>query len=114
MKKALVTLDLDHVASRFDLTAEVWIGQVGPDSSPKGKTLVLSSASADELCKLILTEKAEIVVTGAIEYKFYDYLEWKGVTVYDSVVGHLDAVVEALDAETLTQGDILDFEAKAL
>ena len=110
MTKALVTLDLDHVASRFDLAAEVWIGHVGPDSPPTAKTLVLSSASADELCKLILTEKVEVVITGAVEDKYYDYLQWKGVTVYDSVIGHLDAVIEALDAQDLSQGAILAFD----
>ncbi|MBU1003372.1 MAG: dinitrogenase iron-molybdenum cofactor biosynthesis protein [Proteobacteria bacterium] len=111
MRKALITLDLDHVASRFDLTGEVWIGKVGPDSPPEGKTLVLSSASADELCKLVLTEKVNVVVTGAVENKYFEYLQWKNVTVYDSVIGHLDAVVEALDAGTLEPGTILDFEA---
>lgn len=110
MKKALITLDLDHVAARFDLAGEVWIGKVGPDSPPEGKTLVLSSASADELCKLALTEKVNIVVTGAVENKYYEYLQWKNVTVLDSVIGHLDAVVEALDAERLEAGAILDFE----
>jgi len=110
MIKTLVTLDLDHVASRFDLAAEVWIGKVGPGSTRDGKTLVLSTASADELCKLILTEKVKVVVTGAVEDKYYDYLQWKGVTVYDSVVGHLDSVIEALDAENLSQGAILDHD----
>ena len=110
MKKTLVTLDLDHVASRFDLTAEAWLGRVGPDSPPRGKTLVLSSASADELCKLVLTEKVDLVVCGAIEDKYFDYLQWKGVAVFDSVIGHLDAVMEALDAGTLESGAILNFE----
>ena len=110
MKKTLVTLDLDHVASRFDLTAEAWLGRVGPDSAPQGKTLVLSSASADELCKLVLTEKVDLVVCGAIEDKYFDYLQWKGVAVFDSVIGHLDAVMEALDARTLESGAILNFE----
>lgn len=110
MRKALVTLDLDHVASRFDLAAEVWVGQVGPDSSPEGKTLVLSSASADALCKLILTEKVDVVVTGAVEEKYHEYLQWKDVAVCDSVIGHLDAVIEALDAETLAPGAILAFD----
>ena len=110
MKKTLVTLDLDHVSPRFDLTAEVWLGRTGGDSPPHGKTLVLSQASADELCKLVLTEKVDLVVCGAIEDKYFDYLQWKGVQVFDSVVGHLDAVVRALDEECLESGAVLDFE----
>lgn len=110
MRKTLVTLDLDHVSPRFDLTAEVWLGRTGPHSPPTGKTLVLSSASADELCKLVLTENVELVVCGAIEDKYHDYLQWKGVEVYDSVVGHLDAVIHALDENSLESGAVLNFE----
>ncbi|WP_028586773.1 NifB/NifX family molybdenum-iron cluster-binding protein [Desulfocurvus vexinensis] len=106
--KALITLDLDTVAPRFDLTADVWIGRIDPDGTVRNaKTLVLSSASADELCKLVLTEKIEVVVCGAIEDKYYEYLQWKDVTVLDSVVGALDAVVQALARGALEQGAAL-------
>lgn len=106
--KALITLDLDTVAPRFDLAADVWIGRIDPDGTVRNaKTLVLSSASADELCKLVLTEKIEVVVCGAIEDKYYEYLQWKDVTVLDSVVGALDAVVQALARGALEQGAVL-------
>jgi len=106
--KALITLDLDTVAPRFDLAADVWIGRIDPDGTARNaKTLVLASASADELCKLVLTEKIEVVVCGAIEDKYYEYLQWKDVTVLDSVVGALDAVIQALARGALEQGAVL-------
>ncbi|WP_461210577.1 dinitrogenase iron-molybdenum cofactor biosynthesis protein [Desulfocurvus sp. DL9XJH121] len=108
MTKILITLDLDHVAARFDLTAEAWLGRLESGAEADGKTLVLSSASADELCKLVLTEKVSLVVCGAIEGKYYDYLQWKGVEVYDSVIGGLDSVLAALDSRTLEPGAVLD------
>jgi len=103
--KTLVTLDLDHVAPRFDLAAEVWIGQVDDAEQTRNtKTLVLSCASADELCKLVLTEKVTVVVCGAIENKYFEYLQWKGVTVIDSVVGPLTAIIKALGQGDLAPG----------
>jgi predicted Fe-Mo cluster-binding NifX family protein len=106
--KALITLDLDTVAPRFDLTADVWIGRIEPDGSVReAKTLVLSSASADELCKLALTEKIDVVVCGAVEDKYYEYLQWKDVRVLDSVVGNLDAVIRALARGALEPGAVL-------
>lgn len=113
MTKTLVTLDLDHVSSRFDLTAEAWLGRIEDDAQAEGKTLVLSSASADELCKLVLTEKVGRVVCGAIEDKYFDYLQWKGVEVFDSVVGNLDAVLEALSSGALESGAVLAHEDEA-
>jgi predicted Fe-Mo cluster-binding NifX family protein len=106
--KALITLDLDTVAPRFDLTADVWIGRIEPDGTVReAKTLVLSSASADELCKLVLTEKIDVVVCGAVEDKYFEYLQWKDVAVVDSVVGHMDAVIRALAQGALEQGAVL-------
>lgn len=101
--KVLVTLDLDDVAPRFDYAAEAWLGHIGTS----GATLVLSSASADAICKLALTEKVDAIVCGAIEDKYYDYLQWKGIDVLDSVVGSLDEVLQALQDGTLRQGSIL-------
>lgn len=106
--KTLITLDLDNVAPRFDLAAEAWLGEVHDGGETRdGKTLVLSAASADELCKLILTEKVDTVVCGAIEDKYFEYLQWKGIEVVDSVIGSLDAVIDALSRDDLAQGAIL-------
>ncbi len=107
--KALVTLDLDHVAPRFDLAAEVWVGHVEDGGRTRGgKTLVLSAASADELCRLVLTEKVERVVCGAVEDKYFEYLQWKGVTVVDSVVGPLTEVIAALGRGDLAPGAVFE------
>lgn len=107
-RKVLVTLELDDVAPRFDFAAEAWLGTIGkgPDAVT-GTTLVLSSASADAICKLALTEKVDTIVCGAIEDKYYDYLQWKGIEVLDSVAGPLQAVQKALVTQRLKAGSIL-------
>ncbi len=93
---------------RFDLAAEVWIGLQGPDGTfVEERTIVLPQASAENLCHLILSEGAQVLVCGGIEQEYYDYLVWKKVTVYDGVIATVGLVKEALAKGTLTSGAIL-------
>lgn len=110
--KALITIWLDDVAPRFDLASEVLIATL--DSSgkvEKRKTLVLPSVSAEDLCKLILSENVELVICGGIENEYYQYLGWKKVQVIDSVIGPFERALELAATDSLKPGAIL-FERK--
>lgn len=106
--KVLITLKDHCVAPRFDLTAEVLIATVDPDRTIRSKrTFVLSHASAEDLCHLILTEQVGALICGGIEEEYYQYLTWKKVRVLDSVMGPWEqALVRWVDG-TLQEGTIL-------
>ncbi|MCG8530700.1 MAG: NifB/NifX family molybdenum-iron cluster-binding protein [Desulfovibrionales bacterium] len=104
MKKVLVTLYGEEVCPRFDHTAEVWIGTYFKDELVEERTVVLSAQSAEEVCHTIVAENIAVVVCGAIEKEFFDYLTWKRVTVYDFVAGTLDDVRGAIEDKTMRGG----------
>ncbi len=94
-QKILVPLLKNDVAPRFDLATEVWIGAGDPgENSMEERTVVLPQASADALCHLILTEAVAVVICGGIEQEYYDYLRWKRVEVFDSVIGPREQAVK--------------------
>jgi hypothetical protein len=108
LKKLLITLCGEDIAPRFDLATEVMIATIAPDGSLQdGKTLVLAQPSAEKLCHMVITEDVNIVVCGGIEEEFYQYLTWKRITVFDSIIGAVDRVLEHLCKEELRPGDIL-------
>lgn len=108
MRRVVVPVRDTEVAPRFDLAAEVWIGLQGPKGAfVEERTVLLPQASADSLCHLILSEGAQVLVCGGIEQKYYDYLIWKKVLVYDGVIATLASVKRALEEGTLTSGAIL-------
>ncbi|WP_353115621.1 dinitrogenase iron-molybdenum cofactor biosynthesis protein [Nitratidesulfovibrio sp.] len=104
----LVALHRDAVAPRFDRATEAWLGRIDSEGGlARSRTMVLAKASAEELCRIILTENVAIVVCCGIEQEFYDYLTWKRITVLDGVVGGRDAVIGALLAGTLKADAVL-------
>ena len=111
--KVLITIWLDDVAPRFDLTSEVLIATPGSNGAvEKRKILVLPSVSAEDLCQLILSENVEVVICGGIEDEYYQYLGWKKVQVIDSVIGPFERALELAATNSLEAGAIL-FERTA-
>jgi predicted Fe-Mo cluster-binding NifX family protein len=106
--KILIPLLGDDVAPRFDLAHEAFIATIMPDGEIVAeRTIILSEASAEALCHLILTEKVETVVCCAIEEEYYQYLTWKQVKVVDSVIGSYVKILEKVKKGTISSGDIL-------
>jgi len=106
--KVLITIWLDDVAPRFDLTSEVLIATPGSNGAvEKRKILVLPSVSAEDLCQLILSENVEVVICGGIENEYYQYLGWKKVQVIDSVIGPFERALELAATDSLEAGAIL-------
>ena len=107
-QKILITLYIDQVSPRFDLTTEVSIVSIADDGRVTDKkTMVLPRASAEQLCHLVLLEKIGTVVCGGIEDEYYQYLKWKNVKVLDSVIGSYKDVIKRLESGTLQSGDII-------
>jgi predicted Fe-Mo cluster-binding NifX family protein len=107
-KKVLICLYGNDVAPRFDLTTEVFIASVGPENRIEDEnTVVLPRASAEELCHMILTADIQTVICGGIEEEYYQYLIWKRINIFDSVIGSCDRVIEDFTKGTLQSGAIL-------
>jgi len=101
MKKILIPLTGDDVAPRFDLAPEALIALVDEEGRiAEDRTIILDEASAETLCKLVLTEKIDIVVCCGIEDEYYKYLVWKKVQVFDSVMGtYQEAIKRVVDGD---------------
>jgi len=107
-QKILIPLYGNDVAPRFDLTTEVVIAVSDESAENRDeKTVVLSQASAEKLCHLILTENVDLVICNGIEEEYYQYLTWKRVQVFDSVIGPYESVLERFYSGSLQAGDIL-------
>jgi predicted Fe-Mo cluster-binding NifX family protein len=86
--KVLITIEGDHIAPRFDLTTEVLIATMSARGHREAeRTVVLPHASPEDLCHLILSKGIETLICNGIEDEYYQYLKWKKVEVYDSVIG---------------------------
>lgn len=106
-KKILIPLCEDEVAPRFDLATEAMITAGDHRLSPgEEKIVVLPQSSSEKLCHLILTEAVDVVICSGIEEEYYQYLTWKRVKVYDSVVGPWKKVLERFYQGGLRAGDI--------
>jgi len=107
-KKILIPLHGNDVAPRFDLATEVLI-TVRDKNIAHGeeKIVVLSQASAEKLCHLILTEEIDVIICSGIEEEYYQYLTWKKVQVIDSVIGSWESVLKRFYEGMLRAGDIL-------
>ncbi len=106
-KKILIPLFNDYVAPRFDLATEVIINDVGEGEYDKEKIVMLSNASAEQLCHMILMERIQVLICGGIEEEYYQYLKWKKIEVLDSVVGTWKSVLAEYSQNTLQIGDII-------
>ena len=107
-EKLLITIWRDQVAPRFDLTGEVLVTTV--DSTGEvlyTKTVVLPTASPEDLCHMILTEGITTVICGGIEEEYFQYLTWKKVKVIDSVIAPYEQALEFARAGRLESRAIL-------
>ncbi len=109
MEKILIPLLDADIAPRFDLATDVLIVTVvrhGQDVvAREDKLVVLDSASPEAVCRLVITEGIKTVICAGIEGEYYDFLQWKGVRMYDDVVGTAEAAVVAHLAGELHSGD---------
>jgi predicted Fe-Mo cluster-binding NifX family protein len=105
--KILIPLFENDVAPRFDLATEVLIviSEDNPASAKK-KIIVLPRASADQLCHIIITEGVQVVICSGIEDDYYQYLTWKRITVFDSVIGSSESALQSYFEGTLEPGKI--------
>ena len=106
-KKVLIPLYGHEVAPRFDMTSEAMIVSLAADGSWKEKLVVLPQVSAEKLCHMILTQDVDTVICGGIEEEYYQYLTWKRITVYDSVIGPWKGVIDRFLADGLQPGAIV-------
>jgi hypothetical protein len=105
--RVLIVLYEDDVAPRFDLAMGVLIAEVSSDGAILDqRTLVLPQASAEDLCRLILTEQISTLICGGIEQEYYDYLVWKHVAVIDSVIGPYEWALRKWLDHDLVPGEI--------
>ena len=94
MEKVLITIYEEDVAPRFDLSSEVFIASLNDKREIiERKTIVLTSASPEELCHMILSQGITHLICGGIEDEFYQYLNWKKVEIIDSVIGPYEKVL---------------------
>ncbi len=107
-EKLLIPLYGDEVAPRFDLAGEVLIVALDDDRTIReDRIIVVSQASAEGLCHLILKEEIGAVICGGIEEEYYQYLKWKRVALVDAVIGPWKAALAAWVDGTLAPGSIL-------
>lgn len=107
-RKLLIPLYGDEVAPRFDLAGEVLIVTLNDRNEvAEDRIIVVSQASAEGLCHLILKEEIGTVICGGIEEEYYQYLKWKRVELLDAVIGPWKAALAAWIGGTLSPGSIL-------
>jgi len=107
-KNILIPLFGNDVAPRFDLATEVLIAVVDEaGQNREEKIVVLSQPSSEKLCHLILTEGVDTVICSGIEDEHYQYLTWKRIRVFDSVIGSWASALERFYEDKLQSGDIL-------
>jgi len=112
-EKILITIYEEDVAPRFDLASEVFISSLNDRGEiAESRTIVLASASPEELCHMILLQGITHVICGGIEDEFYQYLNWKKIKVIDSVIGPYEKILELFLKGCLEQGTNL-MSAKA-
>ena len=110
-QKIIIPLYGNDIAPRFDLATEVMITKLDEDRKDREeKIVVLSQASAEQLCHLILTEAVDVVICSGIEEEYYQYLTWKRVQVIDSVIGPWKLALDHFLKNRLNSGDVLYVE----
>ena len=106
--KIMITTRGDFVSPRFDMSLEVIIATCsGQQLLEDPHSIVFSNVSAELICDFALKEKIDIVICGGIEEQHYQFLTWKKITVFDSVIGsHADVLRLAMN-NNLVPGTIL-------
>ncbi len=108
MKKILIPISGDDVAPRFDLATEVLIIFISKANTvEEERAVVLPGASAEELCHLILKENIHVLICSAIEDEFYQFLRWKKITIFDSIISTWQDAFDTYRNKTLKSGAIL-------
>ena len=108
MQKILIPIASEDVAPRFDLATEVLIIMISKNGEiEEERTVVLPRPSAEKLCHLVLTEHIHVVICGAVEDEFYQFLRWKQVTVFDAVIATWQDAFNRFLEDRLVSGDIL-------
>jgi len=109
MEKLLIPVQGDFVAQRFDLATEIIIAEFDKSGEMAGepKTIIMERASDDELCQMIIDLNITDVICGGIEEQHYNFLIWKKVTVYDSIIAKWQVALEKAVAGLLEPGAIL-------
>jgi len=105
-----ITIPLYHeeVAPRFDMATEVLILILSKGNIiEEEKTIILPRSSADDLCHLMLAEKTNTLICGAIEEEYYQFLKWKKIAVYDSIAGNWSRAFHCWNKNILKSGDML-------
>ncbi len=106
--KVLIPLFGDDVAPRFDLATEVLIAVLDSQGDVReDRIIVVSQASAEQLCHMVLKEEIGTVICGGIEEEYHQYLQWKRVSLLDGVIGAWKAALSAYVAGRLEPGSIL-------
>ena len=107
-RKVLVTINENDVAPRFDLATEVLIAGIDEQGRVvEERTMVLPSASEEDLCHLILAEDLDAVICSGIEDEYYQYLKWKRIDVFDSIIGPYEEALARYAEGNLHSGDIV-------
>ncbi len=108
MKKVLLVLEGNDIASRFDLAMELLIVSPGRDGKPaERRDVVLARPSAEALCRVATSENVHTVICGGIEKDYLEYLGWKNVEVIHSIIGSGEAVLSRFRKGALKSGDII-------
>lgn len=106
--KIMISTRGDFVSPRFDLSSEVIIATYYDQQlMDEPRSLLLAEVSGEILCDLALKENVAIVICGGIEEEHYQFLTWKKITVFDTVIGpYADALQLAMENQ-LESGTIL-------
>ncbi|WP_319777887.1 dinitrogenase iron-molybdenum cofactor biosynthesis protein [Maridesulfovibrio sp.] len=103
--KILIPLHNNEVAPRFDLATDVLLAKFTNDGKINDRIIVLPQASADDLCALATSDNTHAVICGGIDDEHYQYLKWKGIEVFDDVIGPINKVLQAYKENGLACGD---------
>lgn len=106
--KILITVEDTVIASRFDLTTEVIIVECdGNLFRGELRTILLPNPNAEALCDLIVKERIEVLLCGAIEENFYHFLAWKKIKIFDFIIGSHAEALEMLISNMLQPRAVL-------
>ncbi|MCP3941724.1 MAG: hypothetical protein GY710_09625 [Desulfobacteraceae bacterium] len=105
--KITITIHQDQIAPRFDLTTEILIILISSNLVvEEKKSIVLPRSSADDLCHLLISENINTLICGAMEDEYYQFLKWKQINIFDSVMGSWATAFKNWQENTLNPGDI--------
>lgn len=106
--KILITISKNHVEPRFDLVNEVVIARArNGQILGEPRIILLPGASPEEICSLVIKEDVSVVICGGIEEVHYQYLIWKKVKVFDSIIGPYEQALKLVLSDKLEAGTIL-------